>query len=94
MSTRFERWERARTDTVARLFVLVRLSYEWHTGQWSQGYRIGCTAQRRLRSLGYVNYPWDRNPRTGYGPEHWRPEFRNRCAYFLRKYRHAFKRNG
>lgn len=70
----------------AKLYALYRLGADYHSGQWSQGYRIMCKAGERLRRLGILR-PLDQISLT-------RPEFRREVAHELRRYRDAFKRNG
>jgi hypothetical protein len=77
--------------STAKLFALYRLGMEYHSGQWSQGYRVHCRAASRLLKRG-IRHPWD-SP-TGFGPHNWPRAFRRDVARYLRAYRHVFKRHG
>jgi len=70
---------------LARLYALATLADRYHSGQWSQGYRIGCRARSAMLRLGI---------RGTDSVQLVSPRFRRAVAGNLRKYRHAFKRNG
>lgn len=70
--------------STAKLYTICRLSADWHSGQWSRVYRIGCRAHKLLQRRG-ISRPLDQIRLV-------RPEFRRDVARHMRDLRDAFKR--
>lgn len=73
--------------TLARDFAIYKLASEWHSGQWSQGYRICCRMGERLRTRFGIARPLDQVRLD-------RPVFAAEVQHYTNKYQSAFERNG
>jgi hypothetical protein len=77
-------------NELAYLYVVWRLGRDYHSGQWSRGYRILCLAEHRcarewrgIHSLDCVDRELKEHA------AYVKPEFRSYVAFWLRRMRHS-----
>jgi len=67
-----------RLTRIQRAIVIGQFSSDWHSGQWSRGYRLNCITMRYLENHGIIRYLDDWSP--------WNNRMKKLYSYLVENY--------